>query len=247
MKKLLPLLLVLAAPFSPLAAQGGRTAGGGYGYAASPIVFNGLIVQDGKVKVSLFNPNTNDAKWVQVGKQFGSYTVGFEPGRPATDRSPATKDMVILTLNGSAQRIAIQDAANLSTNTPVVTATPASLTANASAQIDALNQRLAEARNDPNADPRTIQAYEQAIARQTAQVMNANTVATGTVNIANGTGAINITNATGATTLGRTSVRTTVNADGTRTTVTTNADGSSSTTTTPAAQPRTATQPALTQ
>lgn len=243
MKKLLPLILALAAPLSPLAAQGGRTAGGGFGYTASPIVFNGLLTQGGVVKVSLYNPNTGDAKWVQVGKQFGSYTVGFEPGRPATDRSPATKDMVILTVNGSAQRIGLQDATNLSTNTPVVTAATATLTSNASAQIDVLNQRLAEARNDPNADPRTIQAYEQAIARQTQQVMNANSAATSTIV---GTGTINIGNATGATT-GRTSVRTTVNADGTRTTVTTNADGSSTTTTTPAAQPRTATQPALTQ
>jgi hypothetical protein len=241
MKKLLPLLLALAAPLSPLAAQGGRTAGGGFGYTASPIVFNGLLTQGGVVKVSLYNPNTGDAKWVQVGKQFGSYTVGFEPGRPATDRSPATKDMVILTVNGSAQRIGLQDATNLSTNTPVVAAAPATLTANASAQIDALNQRLAEARNDPNADPRTIQAYEQAIARQTQQVMNANGAATSTV-----IGTLNITNATGATT-GRTSVRTIVNADGTRTTDTTNVDGSSTTSTTPAPQPRTTTQPALTQ
>ena len=61
--------------------------------AASPVVLNGLITQGGVTKVSLHNPNTGDIKWVQVGKKFGSYTVGFQPGVPGQ-----TADAVVLTL-----------------------------------------------------------------------------------------------------------------------------------------------------
>jgi hypothetical protein len=227
MNKLLPLLLALAAPLAtPLIAQGGRTAGGGFTTNSyNPIVFNGIIVQDGKTKVSLYNPTTNDAKWVQVGKKFGNYTVELQPANPNVKNS---KDIVILTVGNSRQTVALQDAATLSTNNPAPTAATAITTANNSAaQVEALALRLAEVRNNPNADPATVQAYEQAIARQTQQIMTANGAATGT---------INITNANGAA-IGRTSVRTTLNPDGTRTTVTTNADGSSTSATTPAPQP----------
>ena len=223
MKKLLALLLALAAPFSPLAAQGGRTAGGGFGYSASPIVFNGLIVQDGKTKVSLYNPNTGDAKWVVVGKQFGTYTVGFQPADPANKN---TKDTVILTpAGGTAQRINLQDASNLSTNTPVLTTGSVTTAAtSAAAQIDALNARLAAVRNDPNADPRTVQAYEQAIQRQTQQLATGNT-------------GVTITAATARTT-------TVTNPDGTRTTTAYDANGqvtsvSTQATLAPAATPAT--------
>ena len=72
-------------------------------------MFNGLIVQDGKVKVSLLNPNNGDAKWVQVGKKFGNYTVGFQPGVPGQ-----TADAVVLTLGASSQRIILQGSADLS-------------------------------------------------------------------------------------------------------------------------------------
>jgi hypothetical protein len=224
MNKLLPLLLALAAPL-PAFAAGGFTTN-----SYNPIVFNGIIVQDGKTKVSLYNPTTNDAKWVQVGKKFGNYTVELQPANPNVKNS---KDTVILTIGNSRQTVALQDAATLSTNTPAPAAAATfTATNNAAAQIDALNARLAEVRNDPTADPRTVQAYEQALQRQTQQIMTASGAVNGTVTIANGT----ITNANGATT-GRTSVRTTLNPDGTRTTVTTNADGSSTSATTPAPQP----------
>ena len=98
------LAVVLAAPFVPtLPAQDGRTA-------AIPIVFNGVLVQGAVTKVSLYDPNTGETKWVQVGKSYGNYTVGYEPGLPATKQTPATKDTVLLTLGGKVQRITLQDA-----------------------------------------------------------------------------------------------------------------------------------------
>jgi hypothetical protein len=219
MNKLLPLLLVLAAPLAtPLVAQGGRTA-------YSPIVFNGIIVQDGKTKVSLYNPTTNDAKWVQVGKKFGNYTVELQPANPNIKNS---KDTVILTVGNSRQTVALQDAATLSTNTPAPTAGPALTTANnAAAQIESLALRLAEVRNDPNADPRTVQAYEQALQRQQQQM----TAGTAAVTTFGNAATLNVTNnATGTTTR----TRVTTNADGTRT-VTTEAGPQPATT--PATQP----------
>ncbi len=150
MNKLLPLLLVLlASGVSPLFALGrGDSADG----AASPIVFNGLIVQDGKTTVALYNPNTGETTWVQVGKHYGSYTVGYEPGLPASKQTPATNDTVLLTLGGNVQRIPLQDSKII---TAVVAPTgPQTTFAEARA---VLADALARALGDPNADPRLIQ------------------------------------------------------------------------------------------
>ncbi len=149
------LAVLLAAPcVTPLAAQDGRTA-------ASPIVFNGLLVQGGVTKVSLSNPTTDETKWVQVGKSYGSYTVGFEPGLPATKQTPATKDTVLLTLGGKVQRIPLQDA-------PVVTTTiePSSAVIAQRAALASLNDTLGRVGSDPNTDPRLIQELQTAIQQQ---------------------------------------------------------------------------------
>jgi hypothetical protein len=202
MNKLLPLLLALAAPLPALAAGGFTTNN------YSPIVFNGIVVQDGKTKVSLYNPTTNDAKWVQVGKKFGNYTVEFQAANPNVKNS---KDTVILTVGNSRQTVALQDAATLSTNTPASAATTFTATNNAAAQIDALNARLAEVRNDPNADPRTVQAYEQALQRAASSSLS--------TAVFSNEASVPATRAT---------VQTRLNADGTRTTITTNANGTTS-------------------
>jgi YD repeat-containing protein len=204
MKKLLPLLLALAAPLPAFAA-------GGYAYSASPIVFNGLIVQDGKTKVSLYNPNTGDAKWVVVGKQFGTYTVGFQPATPGNKDS---KDMVILTsAGGAAQRIPLQDASNLSTNTSAVASgAVTTAAASAAARLDALNRQLADARNDPNTNPQLLQALEQTIQRQQQQLATGSAVNVGFT-------AVN----DAATVAAR--VSTVTGPDGTRTTTTYDANG----------------------
>ena len=162
-------VLLAAAPLPAFAAD-----------SVSPIVFNGVLVQDGKTKVSLSYPTTGETKWVQVGKSYAGYTVGYEPGQPATKQTPATKDTVLLTLGGKVQRIPLQDA----TSTPVVAddavspppdqsremiAISAQLISldNANfAVLAALNDRLAQARGDPNADPSQIHELEVAIARQ---------------------------------------------------------------------------------
>jgi hypothetical protein len=141
------LAAVLVAPFAaPLLAQGSATA--------SPIVFNGVLVQDGKIRVSLHNPNTGETKWVQVGKSYGNYTVGYEPALPATKQTPATKDTVLLTLGDKVQRIPLQDA-------PVVTPAAASQAAQTdAAQTPSLADALARARSAPNSDPRAIAMLE---------------------------------------------------------------------------------------
>lgn len=211
-------LLALVAPLPALAA-GGASAG--------PIVFNGLIVQDGKIKVSLYNPNTLDAKWVQVGKKFGSYTVGFQPADP---KDKKTQDTVLLTLNGSTQRIALQDAANLSTNTPVVATTAAQSAlaaqnaASAAARLDVLNRQLADARNDPNTNPQLLQALEQTIQRQ-QQLLTTGNAGVNILTTNGGTGVLTVTNnSNGATSaVARTTLVT--NPDGTRTTTTYDANG----------------------
>jgi hypothetical protein len=149
--------LLAAAPLPALAA-------GGNAYSASPIVFNGLIVQNGQTKVSLHNPNTGDTKWVQVGKKFGSYTVGFQLGVPGQ-----TADAVILTLGTSSQRITLQGAAsNLSTNTPVVATSiePSPAVIAKRAALTSLNELLARVGNDPKTDPRLILALQTAIQQQ---------------------------------------------------------------------------------
>ncbi len=146
------LAVVLATPFAtPLLAQDGRAAGGS---SASPIVFNGVLVQGSVTKVSLSNPTTGETKWVQVGKSYAGYTVGFEPGQPATKQTPATKDTVLLTLGGNVQRIPLQDATTTSVVAP--TGAQASLDAARASLADA----LARARSDPNTDPRLIQVLE---------------------------------------------------------------------------------------
>ena len=159
------LAVVVATAFvNPLAAQGGRTA-------ASPIIFNGLLVQGEKTEVGLYNPNTGETKWVQVGKSYGNYTVGYEPGLPATKQTPATKDTVLLTLGGNVQRIQLQDGM---IHTTVVAPTDAgsvqSLEAASFAVLAALKDRLAQARSDPNADPRLIQELELSIAQQQQKI-----------------------------------------------------------------------------
>jgi hypothetical protein len=130
-----------------------RLAAGGA--SASPIVFNGIISQAGVVKVSLYNPNTGDARWIVVGKKFGSYTVErYQPGVPGK-----TTDAVVLTLGTSSQRIILQgSASNLSTNTPVVAPTGAQTSQDAARA--SLADALARARSDPNTDPRLIQVLE---------------------------------------------------------------------------------------
>ena len=157
------LAVVLATAFvNPLAAQGVRTA-------ASPIIFYGLLVQGGVTTVALYNPNTGETKWVQVGKKYGSYTVGYEPALPATKQTPATKDTVLLTLGGNVQRIQLQDA----TTTPVATtgaASVQSLEAASFAVLAVLKDLLAQARGDPNADPRLIQELELSIAQQQQKI-----------------------------------------------------------------------------
>jgi hypothetical protein len=140
---LIPLLALAALLAPPLFAQG--RDGGLANSTASPIVFNGLIAQAGVVKVSLYNPNTGDAKWVQDGKKFGSYTVGFQPGVPGQ-----TADAVVLTLGTSSQRITLQGAAD---------ASAASIAA-AAALKTSLADALARARSAPNSDPDAIKALE---------------------------------------------------------------------------------------
>jgi len=146
-RPVLLLAVVLAAPLAtPLLAQGGRAAGGGMANnTASPIVFNGLIVQDGKTKVSLLNPNTGDTKWVQVGKKFGSYTVGFQPGVPGK-----TADAVVLTLGASSQRITLLGAAEPS----------AAFVATVATLKTSLADTLARARSNPNSTPDAIRHLE---------------------------------------------------------------------------------------
>jgi hypothetical protein len=140
--------------------------------AASPIVFNGLLTQGGVVKVSHYNPNTGDAKWVQVGKQLGSYTVGYQPGVPGQ-----TPDAVILTLGTSSQRITLKDA-NLTANASAITTTSTSEADTTLARLAdqlryeqeagsrntglerILTDMLAQQRANPNADPRLIQMLE---------------------------------------------------------------------------------------
>lgn len=140
-RTVLLLAVLLAAAFAPpFLAQGGRA-----NTAASPIVFNGLLVQDGVTKVSLHNPNTGDTKWVVVGQKFGSYTVGFQPGVPGQ-----TADAVVLTLGASSQRIILQGSADLS----------AAGVAAATALKTALADALARARSAPNSDPGAIGTLE---------------------------------------------------------------------------------------
>jgi hypothetical protein len=145
------LAAILAVPLAtPLLAQGGRAGGGGVANnTASPIVFNGLIVQDGKTKVSLLNPNTGDTKWVQVGKKFGSYTVSFQPGVPGK-----TADAVVLTLGASSQRITLQGSAEPS----------AAFVATVATLKTSLADTLARARSNPSSAPSAIQYLESILA-----------------------------------------------------------------------------------
>jgi hypothetical protein len=137
-RALLLLSAHLAAASLPALAAGGASA--------SPIVFNGLIVQDGKTKVSLYNPNTGDAQWVVVGKKFGNYTVEhFQPGVPGQ-----TADTVILTLGTSRQRITLQGSADLS----------AASVATAAALKTSLAAALARARSAPHSEPMAIERLE---------------------------------------------------------------------------------------
>jgi lipoprotein NlpI len=165
------LAVVLAAPIvSTLAAQNGRTA-------ASPIVFNGVLVQGSVTKVSLSNPTTGETKWVQVGKSYAGDIVGFEPGQPATKQTPATKDTVVLTHGGNVQRIQLQDAR---IHAPVVESTSGQTARDhAQASLDAaravLAAALARARSDPNADPRLIQVLETSLAAALLQLPDDNT------------------------------------------------------------------------
>jgi len=167
--KFFSLLLALAVPLAPpLFAQG--RGGGLANNAASPIVFNGLIVQDGQTKVSLYNPNTGDAQWVVVGKKFGSYTVArYQPGVPGQ-----TADAVVLTLGASSQRITLQGSADLS----------AASVATATALKTSLADALARARSAPNSEPRAIQTLESMLHNaQMAESVGANVVDYGRVTI----------------------------------------------------------------
>lgn len=163
MKSFLLPLLALGVMFSPPLFAQSRGVGLANN-ATSPIVFNGLIMQGGVTKVSLHNPNTGDTKWVQVGKKFGSYTVGFQPGVPGQ-----TADAVILTIGASSQRILLQEAVHLSSTTtlassntaqPVQNPARATLIERQRADLNSLDDQLAKMRSDPNADPRQIEAME---------------------------------------------------------------------------------------
>jgi hypothetical protein len=147
------LLCVLLAAAPPSALAAGDTS-------TSPIVFNGVLVQGSVTKVSLYNPSTGETKWVQVGKSYGGYTVGYEPALPATKQTPATKDTVLLTLGGKVQRIQLQDA----TTTSVVSSVPGKISAISIAadKLQSLERSLAEGRNDPNTDPQLLQKLQEA-------------------------------------------------------------------------------------
>src|SRR6185436_18871217 len=138
--------LLSAAPLPAVAAGGA---------SASPIVFNGLLVQGSVTKVCLTNPTTGETKWVQVGKSYGNYTVGYEPGLPATKQTPATKDTVLLTLGDKVQRITLKDA---KIDTPVVATIPTKIAAE---QLQSLYDRLDKAHDDPNPNIQLIQELEQ--------------------------------------------------------------------------------------
>ena len=133
-----------------------------FGMVSRSMVFNGVLVQGGVTKVSLSNPTTNETKWVEVGKSYGGYTVGYEPGQPATKQTPATKDTVLLTLGGKVQRITLQDA---KLNIPVVaTALEQSHAEIAQrAALTSLNDILASVGIDPNTDPRLTFALQTGI------------------------------------------------------------------------------------
>ncbi len=136
-----------------------------FGMVSRSMVFNGVLVQGGVTKVSLSNPTTNETKWVEVGKSYGGYTVGYEPGQPATKQTPATKDTVVLTLGGDVQRITLQDAR---IHAPVVEPAEGRTARDyAQASLDAaravIAAALARARSDPNADARLIQALETSL------------------------------------------------------------------------------------
>lgn len=154
------LALLLALTCAAPAHAAASTSAAASDTSASPIVFDGVIVQDGKTKVSLHNPNTGETKWVQVGKSYAGYTVGYEPGQPATKQTPATKDTVILTLGGKVQRITLQDS---KVNTPVVAKVP---TKTAAEQLESLYTRRDKAVEDPNPNPQLIQELEQSIIQQ---------------------------------------------------------------------------------
>src|SRR6185436_16756010 len=150
--------LLSAAPLPAVAAGGA---------SASPIVFNGLLVQGSVTKVCLTNPTTGETKWVQVGKSYGNYTVGYEPGLPATKQTPATKDTVLLTLGDKVQRITLKDA---KIDTPVVATIPTKIAAE---QLQSLYDRLDKAHDDPNPNIQLIQELEQTILQQRVVVMTA--------------------------------------------------------------------------
>jgi hypothetical protein len=86
MKSLLRLSFLLVLTVTALVAQ-----------QAPPIEFNGVVVTAKKIRVSLFDPATGNARWVAVGGHFAGYIVSaYNPAAIGSVKSAAQADSVVL-------------------------------------------------------------------------------------------------------------------------------------------------------
>jgi hypothetical protein len=165
--------------------------------AASPndLEFNGVVVtasaEGEKTSVSLLNTATGTSKWVAIGGKFdGLVVTAYRPGNPAA--TPPTSDTVILAREGTGAArtltITLKNSVILPANGSTVAravsvnaeqkAALVALIERQSASLNSLNEQLAQARSDPDADPRQIQAMEAmqaGIQRQQQQLAAGNT------------------------------------------------------------------------